>query len=291
MNSWTCRGKRTKTRSAVLILPAFICVLFLVLVSDRGSPVRFEQVTFPSLKDVPESAWEKLSQKTIYFGHQSVGYNIVDGIRDIMKVHPRIRLSIVETHNPEDLTVPMFCHSRVGTNKDPQSKIDAFADYMENGLADKVDIAFFKFCYIDVRAGTDAGGVFSDYKNTMTRLRTKYPDTAFVHVTVPHTIVQTGIKAGIKKIIGRPVHGYADNIVRSRFNEMLRSEYEGKEPLFDLAKRETTSLDGKQASFEEGGTTFHGIVPSYTFDGGHLDEAGRRIVAEQLLISLAILAE
>jgi len=33
---------------------------------------------------------EKLSQKKIYFGHQSVGFNIIDGIKDIMKENPQI---------------------------------------------------------------------------------------------------------------------------------------------------------------------------------------------------------
>jgi hypothetical protein len=34
-----------------------------------------------TLKPVGESALKKLSAKKIYFGHQSVGYNIMDGVK------------------------------------------------------------------------------------------------------------------------------------------------------------------------------------------------------------------
>lgn len=37
------------------------------------------QSTYKSIKDVPDSTWKKLSEKKIYFGHQSIGYNIING--------------------------------------------------------------------------------------------------------------------------------------------------------------------------------------------------------------------
>ncbi len=46
------------------------------------------KTTLPSIKGVPAETWQKLSQKKIYFGHQSVGNNIIDGIKDIMKENP-----------------------------------------------------------------------------------------------------------------------------------------------------------------------------------------------------------
>ena len=33
---------------------------------------------------VSKKNWDWLSNKKIYFGHQSVGFNIIDGIKDIM---------------------------------------------------------------------------------------------------------------------------------------------------------------------------------------------------------------
>lgn len=96
----------------------------------------------PSIKDITDSAWKKLSEKRIYFGHQSVGFNIIDGIKDVMKKNPQIKLNIVETSDPSEFNTPLFAHSRVGKNTDPKSKIDAFASFVEKGIGDNANIAF-----------------------------------------------------------------------------------------------------------------------------------------------------
>jgi lysophospholipase L1-like esterase len=106
-------------------------------------------------------------------------------------------------------------------------------------------------------------------------------------VTAPLTTVQTGIKARIKEIIGKPVGGYKDNIKREQFNEKLRKVYEGNGPVFDLAAIESTYPDGTRAFFKAASGTYPFLVPEYTVDGGHLNAKGRKIVAEQLLIVLA----
>ena len=246
-----------------------------------------EKVHFTSIKDIPESTWSKLSRKKIFFGHQSVGFNIIDGLKDLMKENPQIKLNIVETSNPSDFNHPLFAHVRVGKNMNPKSKIDAFADFMQKGIGNKADIAFFKFCYVDVMAGTDSQKVFDDYKKSMSNLTKKYPKTIFVHVTVPLKQKQTGPKAWIKKIIGRPLSGVDDNIKRKQFNELLKKEYNGKEPVFDLAKVESTHPDGRTETFTKDGDIFYSLVPDYTYDGGHLNETGRKLAAEQLLVLLA----
>ena len=253
-----------------------------------------EVVKFPSIKDVPASAWEKLSQKKIYFGHQSVGFNIIDGIKDLMKENPQIKLNIVETADHTDFNVGLFAHSKVGKNTNPESKIDAFANFMDKGIGKKADIAFFKFCYVDVRTGTEVRNVLSDYKNIMSKLMKAYPDTKLVHVTVPLTSKPTGLKGlirstknAIKKIIGRPFFDYHDNIIRKKFNEMLIQEYDGKALIFDIAKIESTFPDGARCSFTKNGKTYYSMVPEYTYDSGHLNETGRKKAAEQLLILLA----
>ena len=138
-----------------------------------------------------------------------------------MKENPHINLNIVETSNPADFNHPLFAHARVGKNTDPKSKINAFSAFMKEAIGNKADIAFFKFCYVDVMAGTDVHKVFTEYMNSMSHLKKTYPKTNFIHVTVPLTTRQTGIKAWIKKLIGRPVGGYDDNIKRNQFNELL----------------------------------------------------------------------
>jgi hypothetical protein len=247
---------------------------------------------FPSIKDIPDSAWKKLSEKKLYFGHQSVGFNITDGIRDVMKENPQIKLNIVETSNPSEFNIPLFAHSRVGKNMDPKSKIDAFAIFVEKGIGGKADVAFFKFCYVDVTARTDVDQVFQDYKNTLSHLNKQYPKTGFIHMTVPLTLTKKTFKTWIKILIGKKeIWEYDDNIKRNQFNESIRKEYDGKEPVFDLAKIESTFPDRTRSSFTKDGKTYYSLVTEYTHDGGHLNKKGRKIVAEQLLILLAGLCE
>ncbi len=80
---------------------------------------------------------------------------------------------------------------------------------------------------------------------------------------------------------------YDDNIARNDFNKLLFEEFIGKEPLFDIAGIESTGYDGKRSAFKKAGKSFYSLAPEYTQDGGHLNETGRKRVAEQLLIFLA----
>jgi hypothetical protein len=262
-------------------------LIALAVTCCTGGKMEPGNTTVSSIKNVSAEAWQRLSQKRIYFGHQSVGSNIVDGIKEVMKENPQIKLHIVETNNPSDFNAPTFAHSAIGKNTDPKSKIDAFADYMDTGLGNAVHISFFKFCYIDILRNADVNKIFEEYKGTLLSLRTKYPHTTFVHITAPLRTVQTGPRAWIKKIISKPIGGYDDNINRQQFNDKLRKEYSGKEPIFDLATIESTNPDGSRLSFTQDGKIGYALVPEYTDDGGHFNKRGRKIVAEQFLIFLS----
>ena len=152
-------------------------------------------------------------------------------MKDLMGENPQIRLNIIETSSPSDFSAPLFAHSRVGKNRDPKSKINAFVNFIENGIGNKADNAFLKLCFVDVTTGTDVQKVFHQYKNTSSKLKKDYPETNLIHVTVPLTSKQTGLKGWIrtaknfiKKIIGRPFSDYHENIERNQFNELLRKE-------------------------------------------------------------------
>lgn len=240
-----------------------------------------------TIKHVPEIKWDILKSKKIYFGHQSVGFNIINGMKLIMKEAPKISLNIKEINAPDTLKSPVFAHSRIGNNKDPLSKIMDFKNFVNNGVGDSADYAFFKFCYIDIREDTDIQHVFTAYKNVLDSLIIKFPKTMFIHVTVPLRIAQTGIIVSIKNIIGRPIGGYADNIKRNEFNELLLNEYGDTGLVFDLAKAESTYPDGRNQFFERNGKRYSFLIPAYTQDGGHLNNVGRTVVAEKLLTFLA----
>ena len=79
------------------------------------------------------------------------------------------------------------------------------------------------------------------------------------------------------------------NILRNEYNETLRKEYVNKGTLFDLAEIESTFPDGSRSTFKRNRKLHYSLVPEYTYDGSHLNEIGRKKVAEQLLIFLATL--
>ena len=81
--------------------------------------------------------------------------------------------------------------------------------------------------------------------------------------------------------------GYEDNPRREQFNERLRREYSGREPLFDLASIESTTALGVRQEARFKGVGGPALLPAYTTDGGHLNEMGRRRAAEELVVLLA----
>jgi hypothetical protein len=276
-----------RTRLAVPVI-AIVVIAVTVLLLGKGPAMHTEeQVRLTSVGDVSAAQWDRLAAVRIFFGHQSVGTNILDGIQDVTKTVPKIRLRVVETTQPEALAEPGLAHCGIGRNRDALSKIDAFVRLMDGGMGSRVDVAFFKLCYIDFGVGTDVEAVFRGYQNAMAGLRARHPKVLVVHLTVPVTSLESGVRAWAKRALGRPVNGQDDNIQRNRFNEMLRREYEGKEPLFDLAKLEATAPDGRRTILEKDGEAFYALLETHTDDGGHLNGSGRRMIAEQLLAFLA----
>ncbi|MHC4582346.1 MAG: hypothetical protein ACYS14_12895, partial [Planctomycetota bacterium] len=77
------------------------------------------RIVLASIDDVPQEYWARLSGKRIFFGHKSVGYNIIDGIRDVLDERREIKLNVVETRDPAEFGAPVFAHSQVGRNTDP----------------------------------------------------------------------------------------------------------------------------------------------------------------------------
>jgi hypothetical protein len=241
---------------------------------------------------VPEATLKKLAQKRIYFGHQSVGFDIVAGVEAIAMEQPGAGLKIVEARAPDALRTPALAHAKNGRNEDPLGKIQDFTATLErDGLGATTDIALFKFCYVDFPPGTDVDKVFAEYKGALAHLRQAYPSVRLVHVTSPLTVVQSGPKAVLKRVLGRPVGGAEANVVRERFNALMRAEYAGREPLFDLARVESTLPDGRTVTFQSGGKTFPALAGEYSSDGKHLNPAGARWVASHFLQTLATAAE
>jgi hypothetical protein len=64
---------------------------------------------------------------------------------------------------------------------------------------------------------------------------------------------------------------------------MLIQFYQGNDPVFDLAKIESTSTDGQRESFSFKGKEYYALAKELSSYGGHLNEMGSKYVAEELL--------
>lgn len=251
------------------------------------------KTALPSIDDVPREYWSKLAEKKIFFGHKSVGYNIIEGINDIINECSYVKLNIVETQEPAEFDRPIFAHGQVGRNTDPASKINAFKRIMDAGIGNKVDIAFFKFCYVDVMRDSNPQKTFTNYRNTIEDLKARYPETKFLHVTVPIRSAPKGakrnLKESVKLLIGR-LGILDDNMKRQHYNTLLNDAYFKTEHLFDVALAESINPSGFRCYAVKEKVRIYFMDSQYTSDGGHLNEEGRKRVAEQLLIILAEIA-
>jgi hypothetical protein len=261
-------------------------LIVLSVLSCNGGKMDDNKVSFKTLLEVPAAKWEKLSSKKIYFGHQSVGFNILDGIKDIMKGNPQIKLAIIESTDFETHNSGALFHSRVGRNRDPKSKMVDFEKILTSDKSDRIDMAFLKLCYVDIAGNSNPEEIIVDYKDTINNIRKKNMKTKIIHFTSPLTTIQSGIKAFIKKIIGKPLHGVLGNQNRFKYNQLLLSAFSETEPVFDLSEFESTRPDGSKAAFNHDGQDYFTLAQDYTNDGKHLNEYGRKIIAEKLLLFL-----
>src|ERR671930_410518 len=225
-----------------------------------------------------------LATKRIYFAHQSVGANILEGVAELSRA-AKVALRIVQAPRAADVPSGTFGHFFVPENGAPLEKLVNFE--LALGASSGIDIALIKFCYVDIDAGTDAAALFAHYQATIAELRAKNPNTTFVHVTLPLTTVQTGWKALAKRLFGRAPYGTVENVRREQYNALLRRAYAGREPLFDLARVESTAADGRSVTVDWKGSIAPAMASAYTDDGGHLNEQGRVIAARALIRALA----
>ena len=279
----------------IIAVLAVIVAVVVLLMYRAFTIVKTETngIKLASLDDIPKGYWAKLAEKKIFFGHKSVGYNIIDGIKDIIKEHDYISLNIVETTDPADFNQSIFAHAQVGNNTDPISKISEFKNFIEVTMGNKIDIALFKFCYVDVNHDSDIHNIFDKYTGVMNELADQYPHTEFMHLTVPICAVSGGTKKTakffVKSLIGRP-GVLDDNMKREHYNALLNKTYADRGNVFDLALIESVNPDGFRCSMKKNGDKVFVMAPEYTSDGGHLNIVGRKIIAEQFLISLARVA-
>jgi hypothetical protein len=256
-----------------------------LIAGDQEGEMKKKPMDDPFLRTLSQQSLDLLATRRIFFGHQSVGQNIVDGLMDILALYPNIKLHTHEGTRSEDFRSPGLFHAAIGKNLDPRSKIDHFGQILESGIGQIADIAFFKLCYVDIHQHTDIQTLFDYFEKKVTALIMGFPNLRIVIVTVPLTTIPAGIVADLKRALGRGLGERAGNIRRNLFNQMLKKRFGGS--VFDLAESEATISGQRKATFRMNQTSFYFLNRAYTDDGGHLNALGRRAVAADLLHFLA----
>ncbi len=257
------------SRRRKLLLSATLTVALLGVVAVGGVYALLRQRAVSYAAPAPSTPLhdgdlQAFRGKRVYFGHQSVGKNILDGLNSLYRSSGGSLPSIQEVKSASEVKAGgggLLIHSRVGNNGQPDTKLAAFDSMMRTGMADRVDVAMMKLCYVDFSRDTDPREVFDHYRTTMANLERDYPGVKFVYTTVPLTTTD----------------GFRNN-VRTQFNSLVRSELKDK-TIFDIAEVESRGPDGSRATGSTYGFPFEQLQSEYASDGAHLNNEGAQRVA------------
>jgi hypothetical protein len=277
-----------KTTTLLLVMTAT-----LLAGCDAGQPPETQTVaaSSSSANQPPQNAantpalptaeqWQRVAQLRVLFAHQSVGGNILDGIRRAADAQ---KIPLVLTESRSATPGPGIQHFKVGHNGNPESKLADFQAVV-SGETTPPDVALLKFCYIDFTQDVNPEQLAQHYITTLDELARVHPETVFVPMTSPLTTVQDGPRAWLKKLLGKQPGGYADNARRHVFNEAVRNRYGSESRLFDIAALES---GGGRTHIESNGARIEVLNPTLTYDDGHLNDAGQRLVGDALITHLA----
>ena len=220
--------------------------------------------------------WDAARARTVFFGHQSVGENILDGLRQIAEAERWPALRVVDARQAANAE-PRLIHQKVGQNGDPASKIVGFREALASGPGAQADIALMKFCFWDIRRDTDVDRVFEQYRREMAEISRQFPRLTLLHATVPLVVEDRDLRARVRRLVGRSAPTDVDNAKREQLNQKIRATYGDR--VFDIARAE-----------QEPGRNGAGVpylAAAFSSDGAHLNDAGRREVAAEFVRTLA----
>jgi len=258
-----------------------VLILLMVALTCTNEMEKDEMNQSVASTQMSDSAIAALTSKRIYFGHMSVGYNVMKGVENVIHSDARLAdIRVTELAENDTISAPGFYHGKNGKNSFPDTKCDAFKNrLMKNDFGKNLDIAFFKFCYVDFKGNSDVQKIFNHYVATVEDVKSALPHLKIIHVTVPLKSHGWGIKEKVKGIFQTD----ASNIKRNEFNTMLLEKYSGHEPVFDLAGIESTREDGSRSSFKHNGNVYYSLNNRFTYDGGHLNSEGSILAGKALL--------
>jgi hypothetical protein len=275
--------------AAVVTVVALVLALAVVM-ADRWNketpmPIQGNVASAITTQDLTAVA-----RTRVFFGHRSVGMNMLDAVSGIYADHGVSAPPIEQGRAEAAPNGGFIAHQFIGENTKPLLKIEDFDRTMRDGMGRQVDVALMKFCSLDITTSTDVDALFARYRDTMAALERDFPHVTFIHVTVPLTTDQgfiSKLKTRLKTFVGGSDRfGQAENVARERLNALIRREYGGRH-LFDLAAVQSTKPDGTRVSGHYDNQGYFALYNGYAADICHLNPVGSKIAATAFLEAIA----
>jgi hypothetical protein len=258
-----------------IMLKVFIVLVCLGLLSacdfiPRGSDITVDHGRADA-GAIPATWVDRVKTMAVYFEHASVGGNIMDGLDALTASDPG-RYTVGRWSATDRTAIAAWFDANSGFVDNPrgnpglQAKIDYFAATMGTNLPARLDVAMFKFCFID-DTGT-AADAFAAQRTAVQAVQAAHPDVTVVWWTMP--IMTDG------------------SARRDDFNNLVRDYCRAyRQALFDIADIECHSPAGvRQTDTQSREVLYSG----YSADGGHLNAAGSLRVANAWWVLCARLA-
>ncbi len=217
-----------------------LCLCFGLLPPDVQAGYIINHLNVSQADSIPQTYSDRIRTMDIFFGHRSVGFNILSGIDSLKSANParfsinRISFSAYDPDYSWFNGANGIADIEIGANGDYQSKINRFSELLNNGFGSALNklnsngipgVAMMKFCYVDITSNPSA--IWNSYLSTLTNLQTAYPITQFVFWTIPLSTI-------------------SGNEDRNILNQSIRTHTNGKNVVFDLADIETYAPNGNR---------------------------------------------
>jgi hypothetical protein len=205
---------------------------------------------------LPQAEMDKIKGAKVFFGHQSVGQNTLDGAAALGFKFDAVK-------GKDDYGGPKLGHAALDKNRAPLEKIQNFDKTM--GAIGGADVAGMKLCWVDFDKGSDVAAVQASYVTTINKVADANPKTHLFHVTPPLTTDEPKL-----------------NKTRVAYGEWMRNTYADKAVVFDLGAVISTKADG--SACEAGGA--RKLCDEWSSDEGHLNAEGQKRAAKAFLYAI-----
>lgn len=226
---------------------------------------------------IPDSYLVMIKNMDVYFEHASVGGNIVSGLTNMSNLNSTrygIQMGNWSTSSIDSTITNWYTsYNGFGDNQRGNPGFDAktndfYTRITTGNFGSLLDVASFKFCYIDDGYSGTAQEAFNRVKSVMDNLESTFQNTKFFWWTMP--IQTTGSSA------------------KDSYNSLVRNYCKNNNKyLLDIADIECHSSTGIKLVDSNGREI---LDSSYTDDGGHLNSTGALRVANAYWVMLAFIA-